>query len=862
MIDPRHPDYTLTPVHPSRPRYAYAPARESKDPGGHGPGQNGTASSVLAKGPAVTIVTPYYNTGRVFRETVACVLNQSLQNFEWLIVNDGSADAEALAVLNEVRGIDPRVRVIDHAKNQGLPASRNTGWRQAQAALVFFLDSDDLIEPTAIEKSALHLHCNPHAAFVHGLTVGFGAQEYLWDKGFHDREAFLKENLVTATAMIRTAVLEDVGGFDASIRGGLEDWDFWLRCAAKGHWGETVPEYWDWYRRRANQHAAWENLASRQKQEAFITAFKAKNPHLVDRGFPACHRPWHMPYASVPETVGMHNPLAKKAKRLLLIVPWLRLGGADRFNLDMTRTLAREQGFEITIATTLGGHPWLPEFTAVTPDVFLLDHLGNRTEYPRLLRYLCESRRPDYVMISNSELGYTLLPFLRSVYPEGTYLDYCHMEEEHWHNGGHPRSAAAYQTQIDMSVVSSEHLRGWMGRRGADKERIRVCTTNVDTSVNTPDSAARVRWRRELNIDAKTPILLYAARLCDQKRPLMMARALKALAEGRGAPGADAKNAPLNKGPEFVAVVAGDGELSGQLGAYLDQHGLRDRIRMIGPIAGSKMPGLLAASDVLFLPSRWEGIALSIFEAMSVGLAIVASDVGGQRELVTPDCGVLLPLGDERTDPDGEQEVLAYARALHRVLVEPGRMRDLGAAARARVYQHYQLSAMGRRMVEIAREADGLKQSHPRQVVESRLALELALQAVEMARVHDLAEYLWPYRDRCLQRDQQEAEQRAHREAARASARQQVDQIEQTRSFRLLQSAKRTLVYRLLARARYGRDWEASIPREDPEARLNYLRQMRSLKVITTIKSVPPVSVLSRSKRTTQSGARGSKSSG
>jgi glycosyltransferase involved in cell wall biosynthesis len=70
----------------------------------------------------------------------------------------------------------------------------------------------------------------------------------------------------------------------------------------------------------------------------------------------------------------------------------------------------------------------------------------------------------------------------------------------------------------------------------------------------------------------------------------------------------------------------------------------------------------MAASDIFFLPSRWEGIALTIYEAMSSGLAVLASDVGGQRELVTPECGILLP-----SEPRGDQAA-RHAAALEQLI--------------------------------------------------------------------------------------------------------------------------------------------------------------------------------------------------
>ncbi len=65
----------------------------------------------------------------------------------------------------------------------------------------------------------------------------------------------------------------------------------------------------------------------------------------------------------------------------------------------------------------------------------------------------------------------------------------------------------------------------------------------------------------------------------------------------------------------------------------------------VGALPNPRLRDLMAAADILFLPSAWEGIAQSIYEAMAAGLVVVGADVGGQRELVTPDCGYLLSPG-------------------------------------------------------------------------------------------------------------------------------------------------------------------------------------------------------------------------
>ena len=209
MIDPAHPDFLNTPVAAARPSFEYALLDASTPP-------------------FASIVTPFFNTGAVFRETARSVLRQSLQQWEWLIINDGSTDREALAMLAEYRQGDPRIRVIDHAENRGLSAARNTGFRAARAPYVVQLDSDDLLEPTAVEKWCWYLESHPERAFVKGYTVQFGASQCLWPRGFHEGTAFLVQNLVNPTSAVRKEVHHAVQGYDEADRGGLMDWDFWL----------------------------------------------------------------------------------------------------------------------------------------------------------------------------------------------------------------------------------------------------------------------------------------------------------------------------------------------------------------------------------------------------------------------------------------------------------------------------------------------------------------------------------------------------------------------------------------------------------------------------------------------------------
>src|SRR4051794_27665417 len=112
----------------------------------------GSGQQQLTGNPAVTIFTVIPSGGQLSHETTRSVLHQTLQQWEWVIATDGTADAAALAALQPLRERgEPRIRVIDQL-NRGLPAARNVGVAATSAPLLFFLDSDDLIAPTALEK--------------------------------------------------------------------------------------------------------------------------------------------------------------------------------------------------------------------------------------------------------------------------------------------------------------------------------------------------------------------------------------------------------------------------------------------------------------------------------------------------------------------------------------------------------------------------------------------------------------------------------------------------------------------------------------------------------------------------------------
>jgi glycosyltransferase involved in cell wall biosynthesis len=712
MIDPQRPDYSDTPASERRSTFTYALADARVEP-------------------MVSIVTPFFNTGALFHETARSVFRQSLQQWEWLIVNDASTDPVARDVLGQYRNRDARIRVIDLATNGGPSRARNVAYAAARTPYALQLDSDNLLEPTAAEKWWWYLQSHPRAAFVKGFSVGFGAQSYLWRDGFHNSAAFLTSNPVDATSMVRVGTHRRVGGYDETMREGLEDWDFWMRCAAAGEWGGTVPEFLDWYRRRPNHNDRWSEWDRGARQKAFVARLRARYPAVWTGAFPdvSDEPPSNATLSfDVPSVNRLQKPAGPKgpgpagAGRLLLIVPWFAMGGSDKFNLDLVEMLTG-RGWEVTIAATQNDPAWLSHFTRWTPDVFSLPAFLRSVDYPRFLLYLLRSRQIDVVMVAHAELGYHLLPFLRSQAPDVTFVDYLHIVEESWHAGGYPRLSIQYRNLLDLSIVSSRHLERWMRTEGAEPDRVYVCYTGGRVIGDDNLQGDRERVRQELGVGADEPLILYPARLCPQKQPKVFAGTLRVLAD---------------QGARVTCLVAGDGPDRAWLGTFLKRQRLTERVRMLGPVSPARMSELMGASNICFLPSTHEGVALTLYEAMSHGCVFVGADVGGQCEVASEPFGILLP---RLHDPD--REAAAYAVAISQVLNDRTGMQRTGEAARQRIAESFSVEHMVETMGQAFATAERLRRERPRALLSHDVGQLTATRAIEHHRVVRLAERLW-----------------------------------------------------------------------------------------------------------------------
>lgn len=202
--------------------------------------------------PKVSVIIPCFNLGKYVREAIDSVLTQTFRDFEIIVVNDGSTDAETNSILSDLD--ESRIKVII-TDNQGLPAARNNGIAQATGDYILPLDADDKIADSYLEKAVGILDENENTGIVYCRAEFFGAENFKWDLPDYELSRMLVDNLIFCSAFFRRADWKSTGGYKPSMIYGWEDYDFWLSIIESGREVYRIPEHLFYYRRRRDSMA-------------------------------------------------------------------------------------------------------------------------------------------------------------------------------------------------------------------------------------------------------------------------------------------------------------------------------------------------------------------------------------------------------------------------------------------------------------------------------------------------------------------------------------------------------------------------------------------------------------------------------
>lgn len=218
--------------------------------------------------PKISVIIPFHNQAPYLDDAVSSVLAQTYQDFEIVIVNDGSTDPTAKTFINSY--LKPKTRVI-HIPHQGLAQARNTGIRNATGKYILPLDADDKIGPTYLEMAVKILDTNPKVGIVYCLAEFFGNQKGHWPLHNFSMERMLMQNIIFCSGFFRKSDWKKVGGYRSAMQGWLEDWDFWLYLLELGVEVYRIPKTNFYYRIRKGSMNEMVNQMTEEQKIAMRT---------------------------------------------------------------------------------------------------------------------------------------------------------------------------------------------------------------------------------------------------------------------------------------------------------------------------------------------------------------------------------------------------------------------------------------------------------------------------------------------------------------------------------------------------------------------------------------------------------------
>lgn len=626
--------------------------------------------------PLVSIVTPYYNSGKTVEETFNSIMNQTYPFFEWIIVNDGSTDKESIKKIEELVKKDKRIKYYSK-ENGGPSVARDYGISKSSESCkyILFLDSDDTIAPTFIECVYWSLETNPEASFAYTASVNFGEREFLWEK-YLTIEQEKEENLINICSMVKKEDLLSVGCFGIKEKAMYEDWNLWLKLIKAGKKPLRLSGPLYWYR----QTNSGELSRARENHQKAMKYVNETAKDISDEQVEVIQYPRYGDNHATCKEFNMILPDYKKDNRttILYIFPWMVVGGADFFNLDLIKRLPKEKYRHIILTTTPNRNPIRQEFEEYA-EVYDMASFIDRINYLDFTDYIISSRKVDLVFISNSEYGYYMAPYLKSKYPTIPFIDYIHSIDLK-----DPRSSFGRCTRdVDKYLYGTYCCNNFTKNQlktKFEKEHVETIYIGTDDKKYNPEIYNKKELLNKYEIPEDKIVISFIARLSEEKRPLMFVEIAKRINE---------------KYPNTYFVIAGNGPLMQEV-----KYKANKNFKLLGMVNNTEE--VYAISDITINCSSLEGLALTSYESLAMSVPVISTDVGGQTELIDSTVGGIVHYNKNANKEVFETEISQYVEETSRVI------NDLDAIknnCRKKIKKDFTLDIMAKKIENIFESA-------------------------------------------------------------------------------------------------------------------------------------------------------------
>ncbi len=303
----------------------------------------------------------------------------------------------------------------------------------------------------------------------------------------------------------------------------------------------------------------------------------------------------------------------ERKKRILIVAPYMSMGGAEKVVLDLASNINREKYVVDIISVTNnpdGSNIWKQLYTEAADHLWHIPDIIHRAYRAGFLYHIVQDRKYDIIIMSHASVYInTLTPILRK-FPFSKKYCIIHGLLPDW-----SFEVANYDFFWDKYICVCTHAAELLTKlKGIPAAKIEVIHNGVDTNYFNPSLFTIQVYRDKFKINNNDKLVAFVGRMTSEKHPEYVIQIAR-----------------LMKDYSFIRfAIAGDGPMLGDIKQMVKTEGLHDNVFILGYV--DNIPQLLSEIDLLYLCSETEAFGLCILEAMAMGKPAVVSNVGGISE--------------------------------------------------------------------------------------------------------------------------------------------------------------------------------------------------------------------------------------
>lgn len=626
--------------------------------------------------PKVSVLMPVYNCGKYLVNSIESILCQTYNDFELIVINDGSDD-QSLNIISSFD--DPRIHLVDNGINLGVVTSLNKGLDCARGEYVARMDADDICLRFRLEKQVLFLEQHPETSVVASRIVVIdneGDEIGFWDNDLKatiseeiERYLPIRNCIAHPSVMFRKEVVDRYRYRDTGLH--AEDYDLWLRMVSDGIKIEKIPEVLLEYRSHKKSVTAishsvrfgakdigakakylYYRLIEKKKFNEFDLRVSSRLAvdicnfwqRFLERNLRNIVRQMLL-YAG--KAFNLVTP--KYPTRLFFFFPAYHTGGSERVHADIIAATAETRSLVVVTEPSRNNHyksSFLKCGRLLEPTRLLANPVGRILGLGYFSALL---NRTDgaTVLGANTSFYYELIPLLAD---HVNRIDLLHAFGSGLENVSLPICDKLDRRVVINRKTLSDLERQYTAHEIEEKYFKRVLL--IENATDVPLYFKKKQHQGSLKV-------LYVGRNSAEKRVHLVAELAKVCKE---------RQLPV----DFTLIGDVSDSLPDEYGDYCTVLGLVDNV--------AELEGHYREHDLLIVTSSSEGFPLVIMEAMAQGVVPVSTDVGGiSAHVVNGDTGYLVS-----SDQSDEKIVASFGSLIAHLVQERGLLEKMSL----RVYQY------------------------------------------------------------------------------------------------------------------------------------------------------------------------------